>query len=110
MMGYGISKAATHHIVQTMGAMSTQSMGKKKQGQASRNFPAVIGILPTTLDTPSNRRAMPDADFAQWTHPVDISTQIGDWLKTPSLRPAAGSLVKVYTAVGTGQPVFELVR
>ena len=57
MIGYGLSKASTHHLIR-----STATDPK---------FPAhstVVGILPETLDTPSNREAMPDADFSTWTN------------------------------------------
>ncbi len=27
----------------------------------------VVGILPVTIDTPSNREGMPNADFSAWT-------------------------------------------
>jgi NAD(P)-dependent dehydrogenase (short-subunit alcohol dehydrogenase family) len=29
-------------------------------------------VLPGTLDTPANRRAMPDADFSKWIQPSDV--------------------------------------
>ena len=110
MLGYGVAKAATHHVVQTLGSMSTQSLHKSRAGgKRSPQVPTVIGILPTTLDTPSNRKAMANTN-SQWTHPLDISKQIGTWLETqPSLRPAAGSLVKVHPGPD-GKAVFELVR
>lgn len=38
---------------------------------------SVIGILPTTIDTPANRVAMPDSDFDTWTKPNDIAKEIG---------------------------------
>lgn len=108
MMGYGVSKAATHHVVQTLGAMSTQSM--TKGSHKSPLFPTVVGILPTTIDTPGNRKAMPKANFAQWTRMRHISEQVGNWLTQPSLRPHSGSLVKVHPDSATGGAVFELAR
>ena len=30
-------------------------------------------VLPTTLDTPDNRRAMPDADPGKWVAPEDLA-------------------------------------
>ena len=32
-----------------------------------------------TIDTPSNREAMKDADFSQWTHPDAFSDAIYEW-------------------------------
>jgi NAD(P)-dependent dehydrogenase (short-subunit alcohol dehydrogenase family) len=33
-------------------------------------------VLPGTIDTPGNRRAMPDADTARWTQPEEIARAI----------------------------------
>ena len=37
---------------------------------------SVIGILPTTIDTPSNRDAMPKGNFDEWTNPNDIAKKL----------------------------------
>jgi dihydropteridine reductase len=117
MLGYGLAKAGTHHFIQTMGAStgkSLESKGKRKAGrrvrQCAENLDtmSVIGILPTIIDTPSNRVNNPKADFRLWTKPRDIAAEIGNWAKTPQLRPHSGSLVKISsTAEGS---TFELVR
>jgi len=36
-------------------------------------------VLPLTIDTASNRAAMPDEDFSQWTPPADIAVKILQW-------------------------------
>jgi dihydropteridine reductase len=117
MMGYGLSKAAAHHYVQTLGATSGLGVVPKSQRKESRQLRGdnkyldtltVVGILPTTIDTPSNRAAMPKADFAHWTKPSDIAQEIGNWVQTPALRPHSGSLVKVQTGPDGSQ--FHLVR
>jgi dihydropteridine reductase len=117
MMGYGLSKAAAHHMTQTLGATtgkSLESTAAQKTGRRHRQYAAnldtlcVVGILPTTLDTPSNRRFNPNADYAAWTKPLHVAKEIGNWVKTPQLRPHSGALVKVYTnAQGS---TFDLVR
>ncbi|HRI21074.1 MAG TPA: SDR family NAD(P)-dependent oxidoreductase [Panacibacter sp.] len=33
-------------------------------------------IIPSTIDTPQNRKAMPDADFSKWVKPEDIANII----------------------------------
>ena len=30
-------------------------------------------VLPGTMDTPANRKAMPDADFSKWVQPKDVA-------------------------------------
>jgi NADP-dependent 3-hydroxy acid dehydrogenase YdfG len=109
MLGYGTAKAGVHHVVTTLAAYHPQTLGKK-QKPTKPTFPVPIAILPTTLDTMANRVAMPNADTSKWTNCTDVAEQIGQWITTPSLRPAPGSLVKVYTQKDTGEAVFELAR
>ena len=33
----------------------------------------MAAVVPTTIDTPANRAAMPDADFSPWTPPAKIA-------------------------------------
>ncbi len=42
---------------------------------------SVITLLPTTLDTPANRRAMPDADAGRWVKTPRLAQLIADLLK-----------------------------
>ena len=117
MMGYGLAKTAAHHYVQTLGATTGLAVTSKSQRKESRELRredkyldtlTVVGILPTTIDTQSNRMAMPKADFSQWTKPIDIAKEVGTWMKTPALRPHSGSLVKVQSGHDGSQ--FHLVR
>lgn len=57
MMGYGISKSATHYLVRSI--IEDENFKKKSC--------SAYGILPAMIDTPSNRSAMPDANFLSWT-------------------------------------------
>ena len=36
-------------------------------------------VVPNTIDTPQNRKAMPNADFSQWEKPADIAKIIGKY-------------------------------
>ncbi len=125
MLGYGLSKAATHHFVHTLGEMTGKAVTTKSRRREARRLrhesPAgesmvylqrmsVIGILPTTIDTPMNRMAMPQADFGEWTKPVDIAKEIGMWMERPAIRPHSGSLVKVYPNANGVGATFQLVR
>ncbi|KAJ2641364.1 hypothetical protein IW137_003110, partial [Coemansia sp. RSA 1287] len=64
MIGYGMAKAAVHHLV--------ASLAMDGSGIPS---PRIVGILPQTLDTPGNRSAMPKADFSSWT-PLDTVAEL----------------------------------
>jgi NAD(P)-dependent dehydrogenase (short-subunit alcohol dehydrogenase family) len=51
-------------------------------------------VLPGTIDTPANRRAMPDADTSKWTSPSAIARVIA-YLLSPESAPTTGALVPV---------------
>jgi dihydropteridine reductase len=119
MLGYGLAKAASHHVVRTLGASTGKSLESKSVRQAGakvrRHVDAmdtltVVGILPTMIDTPANRKADPSGKFEQWTKPRDIAVEIGTWLKQPALRPHSGSLIKVHPQHDGNGATFELVR
>jgi NAD(P)-dependent dehydrogenase (short-subunit alcohol dehydrogenase family) len=38
-------------------------------------------IVPSTIDTPQNRRDMPDADFNKWEKPATIAAIVGKYLE-----------------------------
>lgn len=60
--------------------------------RASRIF--VNAVLPDTIDTPANRKAMPDADPSLWTRPEAIADTIA-WLASPDNGSVTGALVPV---------------
>lgn len=57
MIGYGLAKSAIHQL--------TKSLSGKDSGLPENSL--VVSILPITLDTPMNRKWMPNADFTSWT-------------------------------------------
>lgn len=52
-------------------------------------------ILPSTLDTPQNRAAMPDADFTQWVEPAAVADVIL-FLASDAARAVTGAALPVY--------------
>jgi NAD(P)-dependent dehydrogenase (short-subunit alcohol dehydrogenase family) len=52
-------------------------------------------ILPSTIDTPANRRAMPDADVDTWVKPEEIARVIA-MLCSDDARVTSGAHVPVY--------------
>ncbi|KAK3776105.1 hypothetical protein RRG08_046772 [Elysia crispata] len=86
MMGYGLAKAAVHHL--------TKSLAADKSGLPSNT--TVVATLPVTLDTPMNRKFMSSADFTTWT-PLNFVAELFDkWLQGVE-RPGNGSLVQFVT-------------
>ena len=55
----------------------------------------VNAIVPSIIDTPANRKAMPDADFARWPKPAELAAAIG-YLVSPANALTSGALVPVY--------------
>jgi len=52
-------------------------------------------VLPGTIDTPANRRAMPGADHDRWTPPEEIA-RVVLFLASPDSAPVNGAAVPVY--------------
>jgi NAD(P)-dependent dehydrogenase (short-subunit alcohol dehydrogenase family) len=55
----------------------------------------VNAVIPSTIDTPANRRAMPDADFQRWPKPAQLAAVIA-WLCSPDNTLASGAAIPVY--------------
>jgi dihydropteridine reductase len=105
MMGYGLSKSAAHHFVQTFGTITGSALNTPAQRKATaklrREFEVmddmtIVGILPTKIDTAANRKAEPKGQFDNWAKPSDLAKEIGEWMENPHLRPHSGSLIKVF--------------
>jgi dihydropteridine reductase len=84
MVAYGVTKAATHQLIKSL------VDDFAKQGRT------VLGLLPVTLDTPSNRSGMPNADFSSWTPLSFVARQVLEW-SGADRKPASGSLHKIVT-------------
>jgi NAD(P)-dependent dehydrogenase (short-subunit alcohol dehydrogenase family) len=82
MAAYAVSKVAVHAFVRVL-ADENRDLGVR--------FNAV---LPGTIDTPANRRAMPDADPSKWTSPGAIA-RVMVFLLSPESAPTTGALVPV---------------
>jgi NAD(P)-dependent dehydrogenase (short-subunit alcohol dehydrogenase family) len=55
----------------------------------------VNAILPSTIDTPVNRRDMPEADFSKWVKPEEIARVIG-FLVSDDSKAISGAGIPVY--------------
>lgn len=52
-------------------------------------------VLPSILDTPQNRAAMPDADFSRWVSPAAVA-EVMMFLCSDAARAITGAAVPVY--------------
>jgi NAD(P)-dependent dehydrogenase (short-subunit alcohol dehydrogenase family) len=55
----------------------------------------VNAVVPSIIDTPANRRSMPDADFSRWPRPAELARTIAH-LVDPATSLTSGALVPVY--------------
>ena len=83
MISYSTSKAAVASI--------TQSLAEETKADGI----LVNAVLPSTMDTPANRAAMPGADFAAWPKVEEVAEVIC-FLASPANALTSGALVPVY--------------
>ena len=83
MIAYTMSKAAV--------AALTVALARELRDRGIR----VNAVAPSILDTPTNRRAMPDADPAAWPSVEEVARVVA-LLVSPSNRAVGGALVPVY--------------
>ena len=81
--GYIVSKAAVLAFVDVLAA-------EYRDDDIRAN-----AILPSVIDTPANRRAMPDADHASWVSPEQIAGVVR-WLCEDASAAVSGAHVPVY--------------
>jgi NAD(P)-dependent dehydrogenase (short-subunit alcohol dehydrogenase family) len=55
----------------------------------------VNAVLPSTIDTPANRAAMPKADASRWVEPASIGSVI-EFLLSEAARDVSGAALPVY--------------
>jgi NAD(P)-dependent dehydrogenase (short-subunit alcohol dehydrogenase family) len=82
-IAYSMSKAAVN--------MLTQALGDELRAE---NI-VVTAVAPSTIDTPANRKAMPQADFSRWPKAAEIAAAIR-WLISPENVLTAGAIVPVF--------------
>jgi NAD(P)-dependent dehydrogenase (short-subunit alcohol dehydrogenase family) len=82
MGSYAGSKSAVHRL--------TESLAEELKDSAI----TVNAIMPTIIDTPANRKDMPDANFAEWVQPAAIADVIL-FLASQAARAINGALIPV---------------
>jgi NAD(P)-dependent dehydrogenase (short-subunit alcohol dehydrogenase family) len=83
MIAYAVSKAAVVSL--------TCCLAEEVKGEGI----LVNAVAPSTIDTPANRAAMPDADPSRWPKPAEIADAIL-FLASPANALTSGAVVPVY--------------
>jgi NAD(P)-dependent dehydrogenase (short-subunit alcohol dehydrogenase family) len=82
MGAYAASKAGVARL--------TESLAEELKDKSIR----VNAILPSIIDTPANRKEMPDAPFDRWVTPASLAEVIR-FLLSPGSRDITGALIPV---------------
>jgi NAD(P)-dependent dehydrogenase (short-subunit alcohol dehydrogenase family) len=83
MVAYTASKAAVLAMTQALGA------------EVAADGIWVNAVVPSIMDTPANRKAMPTADHAKWATVEGVASTIA-FLASPQNRVTRGACVPVY--------------
>lgn len=87
----GGAGAAAYSVAKTAVLRLTESLAEEGKAHGVRaNL-----VLPGTIDTPANRRAMPDADPALWVEPEALADVLL-FLASPYARAVTGASVPVF--------------
>ncbi|MEJ7644161.1 MAG: SDR family NAD(P)-dependent oxidoreductase [Chryseolinea sp.] len=82
-VAYALSKSLIFNLAELLNAEGSK-----------RNVTSSV-IVPSTIDTPANRQAMPDADFSCWVKPEEIADAMAI-ICAEENRSWRGTVVKVY--------------
>ena len=80
---YSASKAAMVSLIRTVAQ-------ENKDAGITANV-----ILPGTMDTPANRKSMPNSNFTQWVQPAAVASLI-TWLVSDVSKDVDGAVIPVY--------------
>ena len=83
--------AVAYTIAKAGVAALTQALADELRGDGI----LVNAVVPSIIDTPANRAAMPAADHARWPKPAEIAAALA-WLISPDNVLTSGALVPVY--------------
>jgi NAD(P)-dependent dehydrogenase (short-subunit alcohol dehydrogenase family) len=86
-----VSGAVAYSIAKSGVAALTRALAAEVKNEGI----LVNAVLPSIIDTPANRAAMPKADPSHWPKPEELARAIL-WLASPGNTVTSGALVPVY--------------
>jgi NAD(P)-dependent dehydrogenase (short-subunit alcohol dehydrogenase family) len=82
-VAYGFSKSLVFRLAELM-------------NEEAKGTDVVVSVIaPSTIDTPQNRKSMPDADFSKWVDPDEIA-HIIHFYTTPDTNGIREPVLKIY--------------
>lgn len=84
---YVVFKSALATLIQTV------ALENKDAGLTAN------AVLPGTMDTPANRKSMPNSDFSKWLQPADVARLVS-WLASEDSAHVTGALIPIDGANG----------
>jgi len=82
-LGYALSKSLIFKLAESL-----------NEAGSSKNVTASV-IVPSTIDTPVNRQAMPNADFTSWVTPDEIANTLA-YLCSADTKSWRNTVIKMY--------------
>jgi NAD(P)-dependent dehydrogenase (short-subunit alcohol dehydrogenase family) len=86
----GVAQMAAYTAAKSVVIRLTEAMAAELREKGIN----VNCVLPTIIDTPANRAAMPDADPARWVAPADLANVVL-FLASPAARAVHGAALPV---------------
>lgn len=83
MIGYGLAKSLIFRLAELM----------NEEAKGTNVVTSVV--VPSTIDTPQNRKSMPDADFTKWVKPETIADVIYFYCSEKA-SPLREPVIKIY--------------
>lgn len=86
----GVAGMGAYTATKSMVMRLTEAMAAELAGKGV----TVNAVLPSIIDTPQNREAMPGADPGNWVTPADLA-EVVTFLASPAARAVSGALLPV---------------
>jgi NAD(P)-dependent dehydrogenase (short-subunit alcohol dehydrogenase family) len=90
-----LPEAGKHLVAYALSKSLLFSLAEILNAEANKKNVVTTVIVPSTIDTPQNRAAMPDASFSNWVQPADIA-EIISFTSSDAAKVIREPIIKVY--------------
>lgn len=88
-------EAGADALAYTMSKASVAAMTKALAIDLNAHKIYVNAVAPSVMDTPANRKAMPNEDFSRWPKVIDVAEEIA-FLASPDNKLISGALTPLF--------------